>query len=357
MARKIAAVILVILAIGIFLVVKRTPPWPVTLKLPPPEKYNPVPISLEAVFVNNHSWTATLSAEHVTTIIATGDVIPARAANYQAVVRYKDILWPWQKTAAILRRADITLINLESPLFPDCKAEFSTTMIFCGSSQNLEGLEFAGVDVASLANNHMGNYGTAGISQTKKLLEEAGILVTGVSGPVYKTVKNIRFAFLGYNTIGAPEKMISWADPEKMTREISQARKNADVVVVEFHWGTEYTSQPNDQQRELAHQAIDDGADLIVGNHPHWIQSVEIYKGKFVAYAHGNFIFDQEWSEKTKEGVVGKYTFFDNKLVDAEFLPVKIIDYGQPYFLEGTDKEKILEEMKTSSIKLSGLAQ
>ncbi len=139
------------------------------------------------------------------------------------------------------------------------------------------------------------------------------------------------------------------SNEKKIEEEIKEARKNADIVIVAFHWGEEYTNQPNKVQRELAHLAIDSGADLIIGNHPHWIQPVEIYKNKLIMYAHGNFVFDQMWSEKTKEGVVGKYTFFDKKLVDAEFLPIKIQSYGQPYFLEGKEKEDILKSLLKES--------
>src|SRR6185437_11714659 len=106
-------------------------------------------------------------------------------------------------------------------------------------------------------------------------------------------------------------------------------------------------------QSELAHLAIDSGADLVIGNHPQWIEPAELYKGKLITYAHGNFVFDQMWSEKTEEGIVGKYTFYDKRLIDVEYLPIKIEDYGQPYFLQGTDKQKILDQMKQDSEELA----
>jgi poly-gamma-glutamate synthesis protein (capsule biosynthesis protein) len=117
-------------------------------------------------------------------------------------------------------------------------------------------------------------------------------------------------------------------------------------VVVSFHWGVEYVTEPTQRQIDLAHLAIDAGADIILGNHPHWVQPVEIYKDKCIIYAHGNFVFDQEWSEETKRGVVGRYTFYEGKLVDVEYLPIRIVDYGQPYFLKGTEAEQIMKHMK-----------
>lgn len=278
------------------------------------------------------------------TIIATGDIIPARSVNYQATSR-NNFRWPFEKTADVLKTADITFGNLESPLISDCPVT-TEGMVFCGDARNVEGLVFAGIDIVSVANNHAGDHGLSGVKETKKFLEEKGIYVTGISGPVYKSIKGIRLAFLGYNDIGGKKEGVSFAKNELVSEEIAKARKEADILIVTFHWGVEYATKITDRQKELSYLAIDSGADLVIGNHPHWIQPIEIYKDKLIVYAHGNFIFDQEWSQKTKEGVVGKYVFSDKKLLYADFLPVKIKDYGQPYFLEGEDKQRILDEMK-----------
>lgn len=307
--------------------------------------------SLEKIFSENHAWTATLSAGKITTLLATGDVIPARVVNIQAT-KFNNFKWPYEKTFDVLKSADITFINLETPLIKDCSL-INEGFKFCGSDKNIEGLIFSGVDVASLANNHAGNFGLDAINDTKSLLENNKILVTGMNGSVYKDVRGIKFAFLGYNDIGFREDGISWAEEEKIRIEIIEAKKTADIIVVTYHWGVEYRSQPDERQKYLGHFTIDAGADLVIGNHPHWIQPIEIYKGKLITYAHGNFVFDQEWSLKTKQGVVGKYTFYDNQLIDVEFLPIQIEDYGQPYFLTGNERQKILDEMKMESLRLS----
>lgn len=107
-----------------------------------------------------------------------------------------------------------------------------------------------------------------------------------------------------------------------------------------FHWGAEYVSVPQsaegiapDDPVEIAHLAVDAGADFIIGNHPHWVQAVELYRGKLIVYAHGNYIFDQMWSYETRVGVIGLYTFYDDKLVRVEFIPTIIEDYAQPRLL------------------------
>lgn len=311
----------------------------------------PVPaISIESIFESDHSKVQKLSQSKTVTLIATGDVIPARSVNAQ-VLDHKDFNWPYLKTASLTKSGDITFINLESPLISSCPV-VNDGFTFCGDAKNIEGLKYAGFDVANLANNHMGNYGKDGVLSTKRLLSDAGILFTGVDGPVYKEVKGVKFAFLGYSEFGSWGGLLSSADSDKIAKEVSDAKKNADVVVVSFHWGAEYVSQPGQKQVELAHLAVDSGADLVIGNHPHWIQPVELYKNGFITYAHGNFVFDQMWSEETRQGVVGRYVFYNKKLVDVSFTPIYIQNYGQPELASSKMSNQILDNMKKQSLLL-----
>lgn len=309
--------------------------------------------SLNQIFSDNHTWIATFSAQKIRTIIATGDIIPARSVNFQ-ILQHKDFNWPYLKTYPLTQNADITFANLESPQIAKCPVT-NEGMVFCGDWHNVEGLKFAGIDIVSLANNHAGNYGSEGVKETVGHLKTAGIDATGttLSNLAIKDVRGVKFAFLGFNDISKDQPGISNVNEEKIKSEIARARTQAKIVVVTFHWGIEYQDQPDARQKSLGHLAIDSGADLIIGNHPHWIQPVEIYKGKLINYAHGNFVFDQQWSLKTKQGVVGKYTFYGNQLIDAEFVPVIIEDFGQPRLANTDEKTAILENMKTQSEKLS----
>ena len=306
-------------------------------------------LNLGQIFSSDHSWVKTMPSERVVTIIATGDVIPARSVN-QGMVRRNNFLWPFEKTAEALRSGDFTVINLETSLITGCVATIDG-MSFCGDPKAVEGIKFAGVDIATLGNNHIGNYGETGVKETEKILHDAGIETVGTN-ILYKDAKGIRFAFLAYNDIGSPEAGVPWAEDAKIITDIKEAKHNADIVIVSYHWGVEYNDMPSQRQVDLAHITIDAGADVILGNHPHWIQPVELYKDKFIVYAHGNFIFDQEWSVETKLGVVGKYTFYDKKLVDVEFVPIRIVDYGQPYLLSGEDAKNMLGRMKDLSLQL-----
>ena len=267
----------------------------------------------------------TVPQKNMITLIATGDVIPARFVNVQ-VVRRNDFTWPYKYVAELMKGGDLTLINLESPLIKNCPVT-SEGMVFCGDPRHVEGLVFAGVDVANLANNHIGNHGQKGIEETKTLLNNNQILVTGISGPVVKEVKGVKYIFLGYNDVE------STVDEAKIKTEITLAKNMGDVVVVSFHWGAEYRATPDDRQKYLAHLVVDSGADLVIGNHPHWIQPLEIYKGKTIKYAHGNLVFDQMWSEETRLGEIGIYTFDGKNLIKTEFVPIKIFDYAQPQII------------------------
>ncbi len=315
-----------------------------------PVTSEPPAITTNVIFAKDHTWTATLSAKLLWTLVATGDIIPARSVNEQTVKK-NDFVWAWRNIRSYLKEADIAFINLESPLLSDCPV-INTGFVFCGDRRHVEGMQQSGVDVVSFANNHMGNYGLKGIEETKNILQEYGIRTTGdTNQPAIMTAKDIRIAFLAYNDVGYEESGIAWANEADIAEDIQKARKNADVIIVGMSWGIEYTSTPSERQRLLAHHVIDAGADLIIGNHPHWIQPFEFYKGKMIMYAHGNTIFDQMWSEETKIGVIGRYTFYKERLIDVEFIPTYIRDYGQPEVLTSNRRQAVLDHLARISVQ------
>lgn len=285
------------------------------------------------------------------TIIATGDVIPARVVN-QKVTGLNNFNFPYENVSMFLNSADAVFVNLESPLIPNCPVT-NIGMIFCGDERNVNGLVNANVRVAGVANNHMGNYGLDGITNTVNLLSQKNIQVTGNNNSAMLKIKNKKFGFLAYNDVGGRVQGISWADIPQIQKDILNLKNKVDFVIVAFHWGDEYVINPNERQIELAHAAIDSGADLIIGNHPHWVQGTEIYKGKFITYAHGNFVFDQMWSQETREGVMGLYTFSDSGLSEVKFIPIIIDNYSQPRYASKPEAEKILSRMKESSENIS----
>jgi poly-gamma-glutamate capsule biosynthesis protein CapA/YwtB (metallophosphatase superfamily) len=290
----------------------------------------------------------------IRTLLVTGDVIPARGVNYFATSRH-DFLWPFRPTADYTKNADVTLINLESPLFSGCPVSAASSFTFCGDARFVDGLTLMGTKVANLANNHTSNYGAQGITLTDQLLQSHGIKTSGLGPVAVIDVRGIKFGFIGFNGVGRA------IDQEAVKQGIARARELADIVVVQFHWGKEYERQPMpdphvptpDDPVAIGHSAIDWGADIVIGNHPHWYQGIEIYHGKLITYAHGNFVFDQMWSEETREGVIGTYTFNGTQLVAASWKPIRIYDYGQPVFMNASDAATALQTMEAASDELA----
>lgn len=295
--------------------------------------------------------------DHDLTLVATGDVIPGRSVN--RIVREKnDFLFPFKETVNTLIDADITLINLEAPLTKECPT-VNEGMTFCGDQRFVDGFVFAGIDVASLANNHTSNYGKEGIDETIQLLKEKGIKTVGAKSIDFVTVRDKRFAFLAYNGVVPLDSNLNSIDKDAIAADIQKARSDADIVVVSYHWGAEYERTPiiapgiaMDNPIDIGHFTIDAGADVVVGNHPHWYQGIEIYKEKPIFYALGNFIFDQFWSEETKKGYIAKLYFADGKVVDIELFPI-YINGIQPRLVGGSVAQEILDTTKSESEKLT----
>ena len=312
----------------------------------------PPALSLQGLF--HPTYNVPIDPSKVRTLLVTGDIIPARGVNYYATQR-KDFLWPFRPTADFTKNADITYISLESPLFAGCPVSPASSFTFCGDARFVNGLTLMGAKVANVANNHFTNYGAEGVTATDKLLQQNGILSSGLGPVAVIEVRGIKFGFIGFNGVGRA------IDLTALKEGIARARQQADIVVVQFHWGKEYERQPMadrgvptpDDPVSIGRQTIDWGADIVIGNHPHWYQGVEVYHGKLITYAHGNFVFDQMWSEETREGVIGTYTFYGTQLVAASWKAVRSYDYGQPVFMNETDNAAAIQTMEAASDELA----
>ena len=140
----------------------------------------------------------------------------------------------------------------------------------------------------------------------------------------------------------------------RMISEVDRKAKNGDIVVALVHAGTEYTTEPTSIQEEFARGLVDAGADLVIGHHPHWPQLVEEYQGKWIFYSLGNFVFDQEWSEETKEGLVLQATWQDGALSELRLVPIIIENYSTPRLANSAESERILQRIgRTDSVIFS----
>lgn len=298
------------------------------------------------------------------TLVAVGDIMLSRHVDEK--MDRNGRRYPFLKTADFLKNADLTMANLESPFTTGESPPEG--MVFGAEKASIEGLKYAGFDLVNLANNHFGNQGQKGTNLTFEHLKNNGIDYFGAGGnfneahqPLIKEVKSQKIAFLGYtDTDVIPESYIAQnsagaaaMNVSQVVKDIAAAKKDADLVIVSMHSGAEYTPNPNSRQKEFARVAIDAGADLVIGHHPHVVQAMENYKGKFIFYSLGNFVFDQMWSTETRQGLMVKLTFVHNKIVEIKLVPVKIADFAQPFILkENQEYEEIFRRIFTASEKL-----
>ncbi|MGE5425730.1 MAG: CapA family protein [Bacillota bacterium] len=276
------------------------------------------------------------------TIIFGGDVMLSRTVNAK-INSYGDYAWPFQKIASTTAAADIAVVNLESPFLKDADYRVLTgSFSFRADPKALEGISLAGIDMVSLANNHILNAGKKGLSDTTSLLDEAGIAWSGAGlnemearRPAIIERKGKRIAFLAYaypndNSVATVSRLgTANLDKAKMEEDVRAAKGLADIVIVQMHAGTEYVVEPGKEQKDFARAAISAGADAVIGHHPHWPQSWEIFEGKPIFYSLGNFIFDQMWSTETSRGLLASLSFAADGSGKARLLPILIDDYGQ----------------------------
>jgi len=270
---------------------------------------------------NSQQKTGIINLDKETEIILTGDIMLGRSVMATSLSR-KNVNYPFEKVAEILKTADITVGNLENPITKDCPIS-NDGFKFCTSPEMAQGLIFAGIDIVSLANNHTTNYGNDGFIQTKNYLKKENIDFVGDKNLVIKEANGTKFGFIGMDfTVNQPVE----ADYEF----IKESKKSVDVLIVMLHWGVEYTSSPTATQKLMAKKIIGAGADVIDGGHPHWPQDIEYIEGKPVFYSLGNFVFDQSWSEETKRGLVVKLKYQGNKLLGVDKMPIYMKNFGQP---------------------------
>jgi len=247
--------------------------------------------------------------------------------------------YPFDSVASVIRGADIAVANLESPLTVGGKAQ-KKKYTFSAPPSYIDGSVHAGFDLFTLANNHILDFGVDGLNSTINTLRKARIPFCGAGmnyaeavKPAIVTHNGIRFGFLAFS-LTYPESF--WATPGKagtayveqpaLKQIIRETKKSVDIIVVSFHWGGEYREHPKPYQVRYAHQAIDAGADIVIGHHPHTLQGLEIYRGKLIAYSLGNFIFGTR-NPKAHYGALLKTSFSSKGLVEAEIIPISVNNY------------------------------
>jgi poly-gamma-glutamate capsule biosynthesis protein CapA/YwtB (metallophosphatase superfamily) len=214
---------------------------------------------------------------------------------------------------SILQSADLTVGNLECVLGEGGRRA-PKAYAFRAPLQAADLLLAAGFDLLSLANNHILDYGAGELEQTRLAFDQAGIHYVGAGtneaqarSPVLLEVSGLRLAFLAYVEVpkeysgfdpkvwaaGPETPGVAWVDEEKIREDLQRVEPLADYTVVLFHFGDEGVGVPNSRQIQLSRLAVDNGADLIVGSHPHVLQPAEEYNSRWIYYSLGNFVFDE----------------------------------------------------------------
>lgn len=315
------------------------------------------------------------------TFLAVGDINLSRNV---AVASGGDPLYPFAGMQTILHSVNFNFANLESPL--SAKPIIGGhSLIFGAPTSSLKGLIDNNFLVLNLANNHAFDGGLEGLDFTKQQLDNNKLAHEGTGDtmdeawkPAVLNESGIKICFVGASYASANDGgktrnnyVARMEDLDRLKIAVATAKSECNFVVATMHGGIEYTRTPNDLQTTFAHAAIDDGADIVIGAHPHWVQTIEKYQGKYIFYSLGNFIFDQAFSQDTSEGLTLKITLSNNASTNAaapnaaslddlqgskkpaqlesiELLPV-IITNSQPRPATADESKKILDKIGVPS--------
>jgi poly-gamma-glutamate capsule biosynthesis protein CapA/YwtB (metallophosphatase superfamily) len=302
------------------------------------------------------------SVEEKVSLSFVGDLL---VADYvKAITDREGYDFLYKPSLLYLSEPDLTAGNLEFPVTTRGIPVEGTPYVFKGAPDVLPSMRDAGFDVMSLANNHALDQGVEGMLDTMKHLDEAGIAHMGAGNnaaeayaPVIKEVRGIKVAYVGIsrvvpfgswkadkNTPGLAESY----DVKRATAAIAKAKEQADIVVVMVHWGKERVDQPEPYQKDFGRQYIDAGADLVIGSHPHVLQGFEMYKGKWIAYSLGNFIFNSYPKETAGETGVLDALCSKNGDCEMTFHPMFTVN-AQPTPLEADAGKALLDRLSAIS--------
>jgi len=240
-------------------------------------------------------------------LLFVGDVMMTRYVEKRIKKLNKEYIYPFEKILNYLKTFDYVIANLEGPI-SDKGVKVGSKYSFRMKPEVAEALSKANINIVNLANNHIFDYGKVAFEDTLKNLEKNNIKYFGNSyEPLIIEKEGVKIGFLGFSDflkhLEVKEGKIGIAIVNSNLSEIiKKAKEKVDILIVSFHWGEEYKKIANERQRKIAKIAIDSGADLVIGHHPHIIQNIEKYKDKFIFYSLGNFIFDQNFSKETMIG-------------------------------------------------------
>jgi poly-gamma-glutamate synthesis protein (capsule biosynthesis protein) len=271
------------------------------------------------------------------TFCAVGDILLDR--GIRRAINEHTIDYPFELVRSFIQGHDLAFCNLECPVSAKGR---STGKIYCfrADTSFFRGAEDAGFNIYSLANNHIIDWGQEACLDTRAFIEAQNLYAIGAGEdqeiaqkPLLLTNHGVRFAIFAY--LGDPLRGVVWSEKrpgpaqagiKEICDAISKVRHHVDFVIVSIHWGIEYIHTPGKAQISWAHAMIDAGADLIIGHHPHVLQSIEVYRNRVILYSLGNFVFDQRKTYQQQTGIFS-CIFKPGRIDSASFTPCFIEDY------------------------------
>jgi len=304
-----------------------------------------------------------LSAEAGKVVLTVvGDIM--LAGNASATFSRQGYEYPFAATASILRGSDIALGNLETPIARKGFEFTGKKYRFKADPKAAAAMRKAGFTVLTLANNHIMDFGAQGLTETRHYLKNEQLLFTGAGRnlaearlPAVVEKNGRKIAFLAYSLTypvefyaGPAKPGAAPGYPQVFLEDIKKAKACADYLVVSFHWGAECATSPKSYQVYVARLAVDAGADVVVGHHPHVLQGIERYKGRLILYSLGNYAFGS-MSRNADTSVMARIVL-DRGVSEVELFPLNVknaeVRY-QPALLKGARGEKVISHLRELS--------
>jgi poly-gamma-glutamate synthesis protein (capsule biosynthesis protein) len=297
-----------------------------------------------------------------------GDIMLGR--NVEPLIEKSGVNYPFEGVAQYLKPCPVVFGNLEAPFVDEdtmssLKKNGKKSVYLYASDSLAEGLKLAGFNVLSLANNHILDYGQPGLLQTMEVLDRHGIKYGGIvkgdlgkpNPPVIMEYNGVKVGFLCYSRVsskafkaGVKKYGTIPGIYKEIKRDIKNARPLTDVLIVYLHWGIE-GKEVQKKQVSLAHGIIGLGADMVIGSHTHLFQDIEKYRGKYIFYGLGNFIFDMQ-ADPTKYSAFVTLKILDRKISGVRITPVYLKDFRPEVITDGPEIDKFFCGVKLNNVKL-----
>ncbi len=295
------------------------------------------------------------SPDSTVVMLFAGDLVLSNHVERYVGERYSYVFEQWQS----IGEHDVFMVNLEHPI-TTAKVKVEKQFNFKLHPKYVETLRLGGINIVNAANNHIADYGAMGLLETVRHLDSAGIHYVGIGRnlqearkPVVLELKGLCIGFLGYHGGGrfAATRTAPGIAPRSLPivlSDVKQLRPSVDYLVVNFHWGTELAAYPSRDQISFARAVVEAGADLIVGHHPHVLQGIERYRGGYIAYSLGNFVFGGKNVDTYSTAVLRATVSPGN--VKVELVPVTV-ERWQPRKATGQARDAVLSLVHRRSQK------